>query len=229
MVATVEPLARTGWLIEDQRHIVLFDISWVTYEAILADHESKSVPHFYYDQGVLEIVGPGREHERAKVALHQIVEIVSDAWSVDIEPLGSTTHKREDLQKGFEADSAFYVANAGPLLGKKELDLAVDPPADLVIEIDIANSSLARLPIYAAIGVPEVWRYVRRQVEIRALAGEGYENMTESRALPGLTSEVLAAFVEQARETRSTVWIRAVREWALSRRTATGKAGESTS
>lgn len=84
---------------------------------------------------------------------------------VDARRLGSKTFKREDLLKGFEPDSCFYIQHVEAISGKDEVDLNTDPPPDLVIEIDITSPSLPRLPIFAGVGVPEVWRYDGRQVQ----------------------------------------------------------------
>jgi Uma2 family endonuclease len=225
MVAT-EPRAKTGWQTLPERRIVLYDVSWETYERLLVDQTDKVVPHLNYDEGVLEIVGPSLEHEHANRALAQIVMLVSLEWAINVIDIGSTTHKRQKLRKGFEADSSFYIANAGRMRGTKELDLAVDPPADLVIEIDIASYSLNKLPIYAALGVPEVWRYIGGRIEISVLEGDRYVQVTESRALPPVTDAVLAQFVSEAQSRTSSDWARLVQNWARSQRMGTDEVAQ---
>ena len=112
---------------------------------------------------------------------------------------GPTTFSREDLQKGFEADACFYVQNGTRVRGKDRLDLQVDPATDLVIEIDISHASLPKLPIYAQIGVPEVWRYVAGAMEILLLIGEQCVQVPSSRTLPIVTAEALTSLVRASR------------------------------
>src|SRR5437899_2960095 len=141
----------------DQR-VVLRKVSWETYEGLLAGQEDSSAPRFTYDRGTLEIMSPLPEHEEVNRALASLVENVAVEWRMSFRNLGSTTFKREDLGRGFEPDSCFYLQNAERMRGKARIDLTVDSPPDLVIEIDVTHSSLDKLPIYAALGVPEVWR-----------------------------------------------------------------------
>src|SRR5207247_2926721 len=128
---------------------VLHGVSWKTYECFLADFENRSAPRFTYDRGTLEIMSPREEHERSNRTLALLVEVVTEERGLEIDSLGSTTFKREDVGRGFEPDSCFYVQNAERVRGKERIDLAIDPPPDLVIEIDITHPSMDNLPIYA--------------------------------------------------------------------------------
>src|SRR5439155_7660604 len=138
--------------------VIVRNVSWETYERLLKDLENSSLPRLAYDHGVLEIMSPHLEHESANRALAAIIEITLEELDLDFINAGSTTFKREDLERGFEPDSCFYVQRAAQIAGKKRLDLTADPPPDLVLEIDITHPSLDKLSIFAAAGVPEVWR-----------------------------------------------------------------------
>jgi Uma2 family endonuclease len=131
---------------------------------------------------------------------------------------GSTTFRREDWDRGFEPDSCFYIQSVERISGISKLDLAVHPPPDLVIEVDLSHSSLDRLPIYAAVGVPEVWRYNGQELIIFTLAGEAYVMQGDSVALPGVTSTYLAQWVTASKGMKRTAWLRSVRAWARSLR-----------
>lgn len=194
----------------DQR-VVLDNISWELYEGILEAHRDRSAPHFTYDRGRLEIMSPSPEHEQLKDKVTLLVNVVAEELNVDVEGLGSTTFRREDLECGFEPDSCFYVQNAARIRGKTELDLQTDPPPDVVIEVDITNPSINKFPIFAQLGVPEVWRYQRRRWIILVLEGERYVEREESTALPGLTGAVIERFVEEGRSMRRPEWLRRVR------------------
>ena len=130
---------------------------------------------------------------------------------------GSTTYKREDLERGFEPDASFYIRNAERVRGKSRIDLDVDPPPDLVVEVDITNPSLDKLPIYARLGVPEVWRYDGERLTVFGLRGEGYAEVAESSVLPPLTSEALSGLIKESASLDIADWVRGVREWARER------------
>jgi Uma2 family endonuclease len=199
------------------QRILLSNVSWATYERLLADHLDSSVPHFTYDRGLLEIVSPNPEHEKINRTLNLFVEVVAEELGLDTENLGSTTFRREDLKRGFEPDTCFYVQNEERIRGKTRLDLTVDPPPDLVVEIDITSPSLDKFPIYARIGVPEVWRYDGKKVTIFRLEGEYYAEASESSTLPIVSSEVLSSFVEDSKVLGRATWLRRVREWVRKR------------
>ncbi len=155
---------------------------------------------------------PEREAFSRRIAL--LVEFLAAELGIDVYDLGSTTFKREDLERGFEPDSCFYIENEERVRGKDRIDLAVDPPPDLVIEIDITSPSFSKLPIYAQIGVPEVWRYDGARMKILVLEGPDYVETTESIFLPPVTSNALTDLVEKSKAARRTIWLERVREWA---------------
>ncbi len=199
-----------------EQRVVLYDVSWETYERLLADHLDNSVPHFTYDRGVLAIVSPLQEHEKINRTISLLVDILAEEMDLDVENLGSTTFKRVDLERGFEPDTCFYIQNEERVRGKTELDLNVDPPPDLVIEIDITSPSLNRFPLFAGFGVPEVWRYDGERMHILVLEEDGYLERAGSLALPLLTSDVLTRFATEGTTLRRRIWMRQVREWARS-------------
>ena len=145
-------------LTETTHLIVLHNIAWSTYEAILADMEDQVI-HLTYDHGELEIMSPSDKHERIKRLIGRMVEVMTEVLGIPIRSAGSTTFKKQMLHRGLEPDECYYVTHEEQLWGRDTIDLLVDPPPDLAIEVDISRSSLDRMGIYAALGVPEVWRY----------------------------------------------------------------------
>lgn len=193
---------------------VLLKVGWQTYERLLAEHVDSPGTRFAYDGGLLEIMVVYVGHEGPNRTLARLVEIVAEETNRDLQPAGSTTFKREDLEKGFEPDSSFYLdERAERVRGKTELDLLVDPPPDLIIEIDITRSSLPRLPIFAAVGVPEVWRYDGTRVTFYRLAEGSYVEVERSIALPLLTSRQAGVFLAESRREKNPAWLRRVRQW----------------
>ncbi|HWC76242.1 MAG TPA: Uma2 family endonuclease [Blastocatellia bacterium] len=199
-----------------ERLVTLRGISWHTYNCIIAEHGERGGTRFTYDDGVLEIMVLSSRHEEANRTLALLVEVLAEEMSVDLRRFGSTTFRRQDLQKGFEPDSCFYIQNVQAVTGKDEIDLSASPPPDLIIEVDITGESLDRLPIFAAVGVPELWRSDGDSVAIFRLEGAHYGEAHKSLAFPQLTREIATRFLRESHELSSTAWLRGVREWARS-------------
>ena len=197
-----------------EARVILHNISWSLYEQLLAAHADKSSPRFVYDRGELEITVPSYEHEELNRLIDNCIAIIAMEWNVEYCDAGSTTFKREDLERGFEPDSCFYVQHAAQIAGKKRLDLTVDPPPDLVLEVDITHLSLDKLSIFATVGVPEVWRYDGERIRMLALAGDSYVEREQSLAFPALRSAHLDELLAASQQMPRTTWLRHVRTWA---------------
>jgi Uma2 family endonuclease len=77
---------------------------------------------------------------------------------MDIASYGSTTFRSKQKSKGLEPDECYYFREEARMRGRKRINLKKDPPPELVVEIDITSRSIPREPIYAAMGVAEIWR-----------------------------------------------------------------------
>lgn len=200
-----------------EQRVVLHGIPWDLYERILAAHEESSSPRFFYDRGELEIVMPLPEHERYNRMLQLLVSEAAVELEIEVASVGSTTFRREDVERGFEADSAFYIQNVARMRNRNRIDLRLDPPPDLAIEVEVSRSLIARLPIYAALGVPELWRYDGRRLRILVLSGDAYGESPVSRAIPRISGAALAENLRLSGGLSETGWLLRVREWARKR------------
>ena len=205
-------------LIPPEQRVTLYNVSWETYERLLADLQDSSAPRMTYDRGTLEIMSPSSEHERYNRIAAQIVEELAVEMNVNFDSLGSTTFRRGDIDRGFEPDSCFYIQNAARVRGKKRIDLTVDPPPDLVIEIDITSPSLDKFPIFAQVGVPEVWRFDGSQLAIYELVGGDYQERDTSIAFPAITASEVTTFIKESETMDRPEWARKVRAWARARK-----------
>ena len=201
-----------------EQKVFLENVSWQTYERLLAEREERRKPRFFYDQGVLEIVSPSTEHEAVSRTVALLVQLLTAELGIDLFSAGSTTFRREDLERGFEPDECFYFSeNAGHARNVGDIDLSTDPPPDLVVEIDVTSPSLNKLPVYARLGISEVWRFSSGQAEILLLNANGdYEasSTLTSRVLPSLTGEALKTLVEDGLRLNHPEWVQRVRRWA---------------
>lgn len=196
--------------------VIVQGVSWETYACLVADFADSSGTRMAYDQGTLEFMAPSLNHEQAADLLADIVKAVAEAHELDFVPAGSTTFTHQGVRRGFEPDASFYIQHATAVQGRTAIDLDRDPPPDLIIEIDLSHPSLDKFPIYAALGVPEVWRYNGQQVHIYCRAEDTYTEITSSATLPGITSAQLTEWVQAGLELPRLVWIRRLRTWAAS-------------
>ncbi len=212
----------------EEHRILLSNASWETYERLLAEREERRSPRFFYDRGVLEILSPSTEHDGVSRVIAALVELLAEEADADLFNAGSTTFKREDLARGFEPDECFYFGGkAGRVrelvAGKGNLDLdSGDPVPDLVVEVDVTSPSLDKLPIYARLGVHEVWHHAGNPGRLAILGLEDesdgeeprYAEAPESAFLPGTTGEVLTRLIAEGLALDRRVWRRMVRESA---------------
>ena len=197
-----------------EQRVLLEGLSWEIFESLVRASPNRGAPRFTYDRGQLEIMSPSAEHERLKETTTLLVNIVAEELRINVEAFGSTTFRRLDVGRGFEADSCFYIHNLARVKGQTEIDLHADPPPDLVIEIDITTSSLDKLSIFASLGVPEVWRYQDARMRIFGLAQGALVEREESAVLPGVTAELVTRFLDAGRALDRLTWLRQVRTWA---------------
>ena len=193
--------------------VVFHDVGWGDYESMLQIVGERRI-RVTYDRGTMEVRMPSQRHEQAAQWLGLFVTRLAEELEVPYEPLGMTTWRKLDAEKGLEPDQCYYIQHQAVVREKEELDLDVDPPPDLAIEVDITSSSLNRMAIYAELGVPEVWRYDGRTVVICHLGADGqYQAHETSRSFPGLRPADVERFIELGRTTDKLRWARELRAW----------------
>ena len=172
------------------------------------------MPRFTLDRGALEITSPGSQRERASGTLALLIEFVAAALRTPVVSVGSMTFEREELQQGCEPDASFYIQHELHVRDKERIDPRVDPPPDLVIDVDVAHSSLDKFPVFAGLGVPEVWRWKEGQVTVFTLGDDGYRVSERSSALPLLTGDRISRFLAESRSRPCPDWLWAIADWA---------------
>jgi Uma2 family endonuclease len=195
--------------------IVLRDVPW-EYYVHLRDNEANNHIRMSYYRGVLELMSPQFRHEKHGRRLDHLVMMVTAVLDIPCADAGSTTFRREDVAAGKEPDTCFYLSHEPRVREKEDLDLAIDPPPDLAIEVDNQNRSIGKLPIYAALGVPEVWRYDARAgvIWFGRLQDDGtYASIDRSEALPILTPQRVLDALSLGAGMPQSRWIELVREW----------------
>ena len=191
--------------------IVMRGVSWQTYKTLMAEVGGDRAWRIAYDRGVLELRMPLEEHEEPKGLLESFIEAIADELEIEIRKLGSLILDREDLARAVEPDSCFYIKNEAAVRGRK-INLPADPPPDLVIESDYTNSSVNKQSIYAALGVPELWRYTNQTLLVYLRVNDGYEQCRSSLAFPFLPIAEVAHFIEQSRNVGQRSAVRLFRQ-----------------
>jgi Uma2 family endonuclease len=194
------------------QRIVLSPISWQTYQAMLTDMGDHRASRLTYDQGTLEIKMPSKLHEIINRLLALIITALVEELNLSIKGYGSTTLDREDLQKGVEPDSCFYIQNADRIQG---LDPSIpdDLPPDLAVEVDITSSSPRRMAVYKQLRVPEVWRYTKQGITLFRWLDGDYVECEFSPTFPMISAATLAEFLHQRQTTDDIGVVRFVRAW----------------
>lgn len=194
--------------------VVLYNISWQQFENILQDLGESRAARIAYDDGNLEIMTPLPEHEYYKKSFSIAIEDIALELDLKYESYGSTTWKQQSRMAGLEPDDCFYFQNEAAIRGKLDLDLRQDPPPDLALEIDVTSKSLNRFPIYARLGVPEVWCYDSGELKIYLLQNDEYVESETSLVFPSLPIGELPRLIEENRTEGRRAMRKAVREWA---------------
>ena len=188
-------------------------ISWDEYEQLLDQLAEWPGMRVSYDHGRVEILSPTFEHENYIAFFSRMGHILSDEMDIVVEAAGTTTYQQESLLQGSEGDQSFYVKNASAIIGKRRIDLDIDPPPDVVVEVDITNESLAKFPIYAAFLVPEIWRYDGTQARVYHLVNQNYLERDASLSFSFLTAEAMTGFLEQSKTQGQTAALAAFQQW----------------
>ncbi len=202
---------------EQQAAVILSNVAWKTYGQLVEETMDVILnPHFFYDEGNLLIMSVSPEHEYYNRIIASLIDALAEQFEKNWLALGSTTYTKDDIEKGFEPDSCFYFENEPKMRGVKRLDMSVQPAPDLIVEVDITSLSTFRQHIYAAFGVPEIWRFDGERVEILKLENNKYISIENSLSLPKVSPAVLTDFVKESQTLSRLEWIGKVRDWAKS-------------
>ncbi len=195
-----------------EKRITLHHLSWESYQAILnALGEQRSAQLTYY-KGALEIMSPLEAHENSSSAIDQFINIVTEERNLTLKSLQSTTLSKAELAIGAEPDQCYYLANE-PLVRGKTVDLAIDPPPDLVVEVDITHTDINKNALYAEMKIPEFWRYNGKTLRIYGLQTDHYQEVETSLSFPEIPKERLYIFLSDCAQQGETQAKRNLRTW----------------
>lgn len=197
-----------------EQRLVLYGIEWEQYEQMLELLNRHPGTRLTYCEGALEIMVVSFEHEKLCDYINGIIQAISNEWRKDFVSGRSTAFKLKKHERGFEPDGCYYFTNVVQMRAKKRIDLAHDPVPDLAIEVDISSPSVSRFPIFARLGVTEVWRYHDGQIEFFLLRDSTYVRRKTSKFLPRVSSQVVTQLVAECETLPAYVWQDKAREYA---------------
>ncbi|NMG08536.1 Uma2 family endonuclease [Brasilonema sp. UFV-L1] len=198
-------------------HLILYDVSWEMYEQLLEIFAQRPTPRMTYYQGTLELITPLPEHERYGWTFGRLITILCEELGLEILGFKSTTWRSKPKAAGKEADECFYIQNEAVMRGKIKIDLKVDPPPDLALEIDVTHSSIDKMAVYTELKVPEVWRFANGQLTIHILTEVGYIESETSLAFGSFPVKELTQFIQLDSQKGENARMREFRVWVRSR------------
>jgi len=199
-----------------QEHMVFRNISWEAFERIL-DDVGETHHRVTYQDGDLEFMTISLEHDGYGRWIGRLIGLVTFELKLPLKAGGSTTLKRALKKVGLEPDECFWITHASEVRGKKKWNSLTDPPPDLAVEIDISTSWLDRLEIYAALKVPEVWRFDGETLKVLILGSNGkYKERAKSVAFPMLPLDGFVRFVKLLDSDDENILIQEFTEWLRS-------------
>lgn len=214
MATVVETKETESKTLVGEERLLLHGISWDFYKAFREELRERSGIRLTYSEGVLEIMVTKRPHEFFKTMLAKLVEQILFVTGAPVASGGSMTFQREDLEKGFEHDECWWIQHEADIRGRREFDFTKDPPPDLAIEVEISSSLLNKVSIFAAMGVPEIWRVDGKQLRFLVLQDSGeYQQSEHSRAFPFLKPEHLLPFLKLEDDLDETTRLRQFTKW----------------
>lgn len=197
-----------------EQRLMLRGVSWATYKQLSTALEPHPSVLLTYDRGALEIMTVSLLHEKMKKIVGNLVELIAPEMEIDFVSSAQTTLRLETEERGLEGDDSFYFTHLEQIGEQEQVDLTTDPAPDLAIEIDISNPSINKFPIYAVMGVSEIWRYHKEELKFFRLVEGAYVEMADSLFLPGVTAVELTELIAARQAQTDYRWRREVRAYA---------------
>lgn len=188
-------------------------VSWEEYEQLLDQLGEASGLRISYGDGRLQVMTLSSEHENYVRFIESLITVIRLRLRINIRSFGSATMKHKKRKKGNEPDACFYIQTAAVIGNRIKIDFSTDPPPDVAVEVDIHHDSQSKSSIYAALGVPEIWRFDGQKLSIHLLHGKDYVEAPQSQALPILTSQALTEFLIRLPKDGESQTLLAFDEW----------------
>lgn len=199
--------------IPGETRVLLENITWQTFKTMLAEMGSERANKISYRQGNIEIMTPQKPHESSNRLIEVFVGVLCEELGLEVNRVGSLTLTRDDLEYGAEPDSSYYIQNELLVREKENIDLAFDPPPDLVLEVEYSRPKIDKFKLYAAMGIPEFWRYNGTTLRVYILANGQYSETQTSPTFAVIPIKEIPRFIEESKKIGQIAVTRAFRTW----------------
>lgn len=204
--------------IATEQRILLPNVDWQQFEQLLLELGETRQTRLTYLRGKLEMMTPVEAHERCSKLIDSLILVVVDALAMPLTSLVPVMLKHVEMACVTEPDACYYLEDR-PY--QNTIDLTQDSPPDLLVEVALTPPKLEKLPIYATLGIPEVWRYIttpgddmlKGKLLIYELEDDGYVQRPNSRSFPFLSAQRVLEFMEQSDSMSLATALRVLRAW----------------
>jgi Uma2 family endonuclease len=196
-----------------ETRILLENITWQTFKTMLAEMGAERTNRITYDRGIIEIMTPLKPHENSNRLIEVFIGVLCEELELEVNRVGSLTLTRDDLESGAEPDSSYYIQNELLVRQKEHIDLAFDPPPDLVLEVGYSRPKIDKLRLYAAMGIPEFWRFNGTTLRIYTLCNGQYSETQTSPTFALIPVIEIPRFITESKKIGQIATTRAFRNW----------------
>lgn len=194
-------------------YLHLQDVSWEDYQRLLDGLDERPRFKLTYNFGELHIMTKTFRHESFANLFGYLILVLAEELDFEFISGGTTTFSSEDTVSGAEGDDCFYFDHLAEIGAKDRLDLTVDPPPNILVEVDVTNPSIKKLPTYATLRVPEIWHFDGTVVTFHQLSDNGYLEATHSLKFPFLPATVLPPLLLIGKKEGTMKMMKAFRAW----------------
>ncbi|BAZ87391.1 Uma2 family endonuclease [Dolichospermum compactum] len=196
-----------------ETRVLLENITWQTFKTMLAEMGSERANKISYHQGNIEVMTPLKPHESSNRLIEVFVGVLCEELGLEVNRVGSLTLTRDDLEYGAEPDSSYYIQNELLVREKENIDLAFDPPPDLVLEVEYSRPKIDKFKLYAAMGIPEFWLYNGTTLRVYILANGQYSETQTSHTFAAIPIKEIPRFIEESKKIGQIAVTRTFRNW----------------
>jgi len=191
--------------------VVRLPASWQDYQTLCEQRGDRPLPRIKYHDGEVFLMAPLPKHGREASLLADMIKVFLEHMGQEYDSFTPITMALPEVS-GIEPDYCFYINNWQAISGKERIDWAIDPPPDLVLEIDV--TSYSNVSDYLPYRVPEVWLFRQKRLQIYQLEATEYRLSDRSLYFPDIDVEgAIAHSLPIAYERNTSAAIRALKQW----------------
>ncbi len=184
--------------------------NWQDYQALVEQLGDRSIPRIKYRPGEILLMSPLPVHGRQAHIIAMVAIVLLDLLGRDYEAFTPITIDLPEV-RGVEPDYCFYIDNYAAIVGKDRIAWGIEPPPDLVIEVDV--TSYTDVDDYLPYQILEVWLFKKNKLIIYSWQDDRYLESLTSRYFPNFNvSEIVEECWQMSRDCSTSMVIRELRQ-----------------